>query len=94
MQDFWVGHENIGWDYSMKFEETVPELVVMPYLMQPHLLVPYSVSELITEQTLVVTHIFYVWSEVSGYSKFGTYSGSGKCWKCNYFGVQTRPSNY
>ena len=57
---------------------TVPELVVLPYLMQPHLLVLYSVSEANNRtNSSSDSYIAYVWSEVSGYSKFGTYSGSG-----------------
>lgn len=73
-----VGHENIGWDYSMKFDDNSARTsgAAIFNATSPTSTV-FSVGTNNRTNSSSDSYIAYVWSEVSGYSKFGTYSGSG-----------------
>lgn len=73
-----VGHDNIGWDYSMKFDDNSARTsgaAIFNATAPTSTL--FSVGTNNRTNSNNDSYIAYIWSEVSGYSKFGTYSGSG-----------------
>lgn len=73
-----VGHENIGWDYSMRFDDnTARTSGAAVFNATAPTSTVFSVGTNNRTNSSSDSYIAYVWSEVSGYSKFGTYSGSG-----------------
>lgn len=73
-----VGHDNIGWDYSMKFDDNSARTSgAAIFNATGPTSTLFSVGTNNRTNSNNDSYIAYVWSEVTGYSKFGTYSGSG-----------------